>query len=82
MKHKIGLLPNFQRFEGNSNWNLIKQAFINHFSGSVIPPAVAAARFKFKVGDDIESYFEKNFHLLELANLGLDDQIGIDYEVN
>lgn len=70
------LVTQFQRFGENPNWELVKQAFINHFSGSVVPPAVAAVQFKFKTGDDIETYFEKKCHLLELANLRVDDQIG------
>lgn len=70
------LVCQFPTFGPNPQWNTVKQLFINHFSGSIVPPGVAAAQFKFKFGDNLEDYFEKKCHLFELANTQIADQIG------
>ena len=68
--HQFGVLGK------NPQWATVKQLFISHFSGSIVPPGVAASHTKFNMSGDIEKFFEKKCHLFELANTQLQDQIG------
>lgn len=59
----------------NPDWNVVREHFVTFFSTTIEAPGVAAARLKFKVGDDLEKYFQTKNRYFDLAKTQLEDRI-------